>query len=93
MSGKNPAMVNAVENPSGIIHSGECDEFIQRKETGSHQRNDVPVKRGKAHNSVDDSGHLHAGDSSIGKGGTQKFLAVHSKCEKWIFRAAGYRRW
>ncbi len=75
---KDPAMVNAVETPSAITPTGEC-ESMQRIETGSHQRNDVPVKRGKARDTLKDSGLSEAGDSSREKGGTQEFLAVHSQ--------------
>jgi hypothetical protein len=72
------AMVNAVETPSAITPSGEC-EVKQRTEAGSHQRNDVPVKRGKAYDTLKDSGLLDAGDGSREKGETQKFLTVHSQ--------------
>jgi IS605 OrfB family transposase len=75
--GKDLAMVSAVETPSAIAPSGEC-ESRQRTETGSHRRNDVPVKRGKAHNILNDSGLSDAGDSGCEKGGTQEFLTVHS---------------
>jgi hypothetical protein len=73
-----PAMVNAVETPSAITPSGEC-EVTQRTEVESHGRNDVPVKRGKARDSVAYSGKEHAGDSSRENGGTQEFLIVHSQ--------------
>ena len=75
---KDPAMVNAVETPSAITPTGEC-ESMQRIETGSHQRNDVPVKRGKARDTLKDSGLSEVGDSSREKGETQKFLTVHSQ--------------
>jgi hypothetical protein len=75
---EDPAMVNAVETPSAITPSGEC-ESMQRTEAGSHRRNDVPVKRGKACDKVTDSGQGQAGDSSRKKGETQKFLTVHSQ--------------
>jgi len=75
---EDPAMVNAVETPSAITPSGEC-EVTQRTETGSHQRNDVPVKRGKARDTLKDSGLSEAGDSSREKGETQKSLIVHSQ--------------
>ncbi|MGY5857914.1 MAG: transposase [Candidatus Thorarchaeota archaeon] len=74
---EDPAMVNAVETPSAITPSGEC-ESMQRTETRSHQRNNVPVKRGKARDNVADSGQEQAGNSSREKGGTQKSLTVHS---------------
>ncbi|MGY5860617.1 MAG: hypothetical protein RTU63_14705, partial [Candidatus Thorarchaeota archaeon] len=75
---KDPAMVNAVETPSAITPTGEC-EVTQRTEAGSHQRNDVPVKRGKARDTLKNFGSSDAGDSSHEKGGTQKFLTVHSQ--------------
>jgi len=74
---EDPAMVNAVETPSAITPSGEC-ESMQRTEAGSHRRNDVPVKRGKARDNLKDSGLSDAGDSSREKGETQEFLTVHS---------------
>ncbi|MHA1138358.1 MAG: zinc ribbon domain-containing protein [Candidatus Thorarchaeota archaeon] len=82
---KDPAMVNAVETPSAITPTGAC-ESMQRKETGSHQRNDVPVKRGKAHDNLKDSGLSEAGDSSREKGRTQKSLIVHSHCKKQVHK-------
>lgn len=42
---EDPAMVKAVETPTAITPSGEC-ESMQRTETRSHRRNDVQVKRG-----------------------------------------------
>ena len=74
---EDPAMVNAVETPSAITPSGEC-EPMQRTEAESHRRNDVPVKRGKAHDTLKDYGLSEAGDSSHEKGETQKSLIVHS---------------
>ena len=74
---KDPAMVNAVETPSAIKSSGTFDNSMQRTEVGSHRRNDVPVKRGKAHDTLKDSGLSEAGDSSREKGETQEFLTVH----------------
>ena len=73
---KDPAMVNAVETPSAITPSGGC-ESMQWTEAESHQRNDVPVKRGKARDTLKDSGLSDAGDSCREKGETQKFLTVH----------------
>ncbi len=70
-------MVNAVETPSAITPTGAC-EVTQRTEAGSHQRNNVPVKRGKARDTLKDSGLSEAGDSSREKGGTQESLIVHS---------------
>ncbi|MHA1971305.1 MAG: hypothetical protein ACTSXE_05605, partial [Candidatus Thorarchaeota archaeon] len=75
---EDPAMVNAVETPFAITPSGECEE-MQRTEAGSHQRNDVPVKRGKACDTLKDSGLSKACDSSREKGGTQESLTVHSQ--------------
>jgi len=75
---KDPAMVNAVETPSAITPSGER-EVTQRTEARSHQRNDVPVKRGKAHDTSENLGFLEADDSSREKGGTQESLTVHSQ--------------
>jgi len=75
---KNPAMVNAVETPSAITLTGEC-ESMQRTEARSHRRNDVPVKRGKDRDTLKGSGLSEAGDSSREKGGTQESLTVHSQ--------------
>ena len=75
---KDPAMVNAVETPSASRTTGDSG-FMQRTEAGSHQRNDVPVKKGKACDTLKDSGLSDAGDSSREKGGTQEFLTVHSQ--------------
>ena len=80
-SSKDPAMVNAVETPSASSTSGESGT-MQRAEARSHQRNNVPVKRGKAHDNVGDCGQLQAGDGSRENGGTQKFLTVHSHCKE-----------
>ena len=78
---EDPAMVNAVETPPAITPSGEC-EPMQRTEAGSHQRNDVPMKRGKAHDTLKNFGSSDAGDSSREKGGTQGFLSAHSLRKK-----------
>ena len=75
---KDPAMVNAVETPSAITPSGEC-EPMQRTEARSHQRNNVPMKKGKARDTLKGSGHSDAGDSSREKGETQESLTVHSQ--------------
>ena len=75
---EDPAMVNAVETPSAITSTGEC-ESMQRTEAKSHRRNDVPVKKGKARDTLKDSGLSKAGDSSREKGGTQESLTVHSQ--------------
>ncbi len=77
-SSNDPAMVNAVEEPSAITRTGASDDSMQRTETRSHRRNDVPVKRGKAHVTLKDNSISDAGDSSHEKGGTQEFLTVHS---------------
>jgi hypothetical protein len=66
---KDPAMVNAVETPSAITQTGAC-EVMQRTEAGSHRRNDVPVKRGKAHDTLKGSSLSDAGDGSREKGET-----------------------
>ena len=75
---EDPAMVNAVETPSAITPTGAC-ESTQRTEAKSHRRNDVPVKKGKARDTLKDSGLSEAGDSSREKGGTQESLTVHSQ--------------
>ena len=72
-------MVKAVEEPSAIVRTGTHGVQKQRTETRSHRRNYVPVKRGKAHVTLKDSSLSDAGDSSREKGGTQKYLAVHSE--------------
>ncbi|MHA1137175.1 MAG: hypothetical protein ACTSSE_11885 [Candidatus Thorarchaeota archaeon] len=76
--GKDPAMVNAVETPTAITPTGEC-ESMQRTEARSHRRNNVPVKRGKAHINLNDSGLSEAGYSGHEKGEIQKSLTVHSQ--------------
>jgi hypothetical protein len=78
-SSKDPAMVNAVEKPSAITRTGACDDSMQRTEARSHRRNDVPMKRGKAHVTLKNSSFSDAGDSSREKGGTQEFFTVHSQ--------------
>jgi len=75
---KDPAMVNAVEIPSASRTTGDSG-FMQRTEARSHRKNDVPVKRGKARDTLKDSGLSDAGDSSREKGRTQEFLTVHSQ--------------
>jgi len=75
---EDPAMVNAVETPTAITPTGAC-EGMQRTEAGSHRRNDVPLKRGKARDTLKDSGLSDAGDSSCEKGETQESLTVHSQ--------------
>lgn len=75
---KNPAMVNAVETLSAITPTGEY-ESMQQTEAWSHRRNNVPVKRGKAHDNDADFGQEQSDDSSREKGGTQEFLTVHSQ--------------
>ncbi|MHA1614681.1 MAG: zinc ribbon domain-containing protein [Candidatus Thorarchaeota archaeon] len=75
---EDPAMVNAVETPSAITPAGAC-ESMQRTEARSHRRNDVPLKRGKARDTLKDSGLSETGDSSREKGGTQKSFTVHSQ--------------
>ncbi len=68
---EDPAMVNDVETPFVITRTGACDNPMQRTEAGSHRRNDVPMKRGKAHVTLKDNSFSDAGDSSREKGGTQ----------------------
>jgi IS605 OrfB family transposase len=75
---EDPAMVNAVETPTVITPTGEC-EVRQRTEAGSRRRNNVPVTRGKARDTLKDSRLSEAGDSSREKGGTQESLTVHSQ--------------
>ena len=75
---EDPAMINAVETPSAITPSGAC-EVTQWTEAGSHRRNDVPVKKGKARDTLNNLGSSDAGDSSREKGKTQEFLTVHSQ--------------
>jgi len=77
-SSKDPAMVNAVEEPPATARTGTHGVQKQRTEARSHRRNYVPVKRGKAHVTLKNSSFSDAGDGSREKGGTQKFLAVHS---------------
>ncbi len=81
-SSKDPAMVKTVEEPSAITRTGACDGKMQRTEAGSHRRNYVPLKRGKAHVTLKNSSFSDAGDSSREKGGTQKFSTVHSQLLK-----------
>jgi len=78
-SSKDLAMVKTVEEPSATVNTGAHGVQKQRTEARSHQRNDVPVKKGKAHVTLKDSSLSDAGDSSREKGGTQKFLAIHSQ--------------
>ncbi len=77
-SSKDPAMVNAVEEPSATVSTGAYSIQKQRTEARSHRRNDVPVKKGKAHVTLKDSSLSDAGDNSREKGGTQEFPTVHS---------------
>ncbi|MDF1537301.1 MAG: hypothetical protein P1Q69_00130 [Candidatus Thorarchaeota archaeon] len=75
-SSEDPAMVNTVETPSASGTTGESG-VLQRTEARSHPRNDVPMKKGKAHVTLKDNSLSDAGDSCREKGGTQKFLTVH----------------
>ncbi len=75
---KDPAMVNAVETPTAITPTGKC-EPLQRTEAWSHRRNDVPMKRGKARDTLKNRGSSDAGDSSHEKGETQESLTFHSQ--------------
>jgi len=81
---KDAAMANAVETPSAITPSGAC-EVTQRTEARSHRRNDVPVKRGKAHDTLEDSDYSDASDSSREKDRTQKYLSVYLQLEEICF--------
>ncbi len=72
---EDPAMVNAVETPSAITPSGAC-EVTQRTDARSHRRNDVPMKRGKARDTLKNLGTSDAGDGSREKGGTQESLTI-----------------
>ncbi len=53
--------------------------IVQRTEARSHLRNDVPMKRSKAYDTLKDPGSSDAGDSRRKKGGTQKFPAIRSQ--------------
>ncbi len=78
-SSKDPAMVNAVEEPSATVRTGVHGIQKQRTEARSHRRNYVPVKKGKARVTLKGNSLSDAGDSSREKGGTQKFFTVHSQ--------------
>jgi len=78
-SSEDPAMVKAVEEPPATVRTGVHGVQKQRTEARSHRRNYVPVKRGKARVTLKNSSFSDAGDSSREKGGTQKFLTVHSQ--------------
>jgi hypothetical protein len=80
-STKDPAMAKTVEKPSASKHTGNLGT-MQRKETRSLGRNNVPMNLGKDHVTSYDLGHMEAGDSSRDKGGTQNFLAVDSQCKE-----------
>ncbi|MHA1576975.1 MAG: zinc ribbon domain-containing protein, partial [Candidatus Thorarchaeota archaeon] len=89
-SSKDPAMANTVEEPSAIIRTGACDDSMQRTEARSHRRNYVPVKKGKAHVTLKNSSFSDAGDSIREKGGTQKFLTMHSHYKKQVLSMICY---
>jgi hypothetical protein len=74
VSSKDPAMVKAVETPSVVKSSGTLDTTMQRTEARSHQRNYIPVKRGKVCDTLKEPVLSDAGDSSREKGRTQKYL-------------------
>jgi len=78
-SSKDPAMVNAVEEPSATVSTGVHGVQKQRTEARSHRRNYVPMKRGKARVTLKNSSFSDAGDSNREKDGTQKFLTIYSK--------------
>ncbi|MDF1537559.1 MAG: hypothetical protein P1Q69_01475 [Candidatus Thorarchaeota archaeon] len=71
---KDPAMTKTVEKPSAITGYGACDTKMQRTEARSHLRNDIPMRRGKAHGTLKDTNLSDAGDSGHEKGGTQNYL-------------------
>jgi len=74
VSSNGPAMANAVEISPAATSSGNRSFVKQRTETWYRQRDNVPVKSGKAHDTASGSGLVQAGDSSLEKGGTRKFL-------------------
>ncbi len=74
VSSNDPAMVNTVGISSAATSSGNRSLGKQRTETWHRQRDNVPMRSGKAHVTVSDSGLVQAGDSSRENGGTQKFL-------------------
>jgi IS605 OrfB family transposase len=80
-STKDLAMVSTVKTPSASGESGDPGR-MQRTEARRQGRDNVPMKLDKAHVTQSDSGHLEVGDNSREKGGTQKFLAVHSTCKE-----------
>ena len=82
VSSKDPAMANTVETPSAAMKTGIHSSDVQRSEARSTIRSPTPVWSDKAHATVDRSCYLQTGDSSREKGGTQKFLTVHSHCKK-----------
>ncbi len=78
-SSKDPAMVKAVEEPPATVRTGVHGVQKQRTEARSHRRNDVSMMRGKACVTLKGNSLSDAGDSGREKGGTQKFLTVHSQ--------------
>jgi len=78
VSTKDPAMASTVEEPSASKMTDNLG-VLQRTESSCQERNDVLLNLDKAHVTSNDSGHSKAGDSCREIGGTQKFLAVHSK--------------
>ncbi|MDF1538194.1 MAG: hypothetical protein P1Q69_04770 [Candidatus Thorarchaeota archaeon] len=74
-SGKDPAMVNAVEIPPVSRTTGESG-IAQRTEARSHLRNDIPIKRGKACGTLKGASLSDAGDGGRKNGRTQEFLTV-----------------
>ncbi len=81
-SNKDPAIVNAVVMPSVITPVGRCDTEMQRTETGSHWRNNVPMKRDKAYDHVDSYATCKLATTVIGKVEQRSFLQFTHNCEK-----------
>ncbi|MCK4485118.1 MAG: hypothetical protein KAU89_09845, partial [Candidatus Thorarchaeota archaeon] len=74
VSSNDPAMAKTVEISSAATSSGNRSFGKQRTETWHRQRDNVPMRSGKAHDTASGSGLVQVGDSSREKGGTQKFL-------------------
>ena len=74
LSSNDPAMANTVKISPAATSSGNCSFVKQRTETWYRQWDNVPVRSGKAHDTVSGSGLVQAGDSSREKGGTRKSL-------------------
>ncbi len=74
VSSNDPTMANTMEISFAATSSGNRSFVKQRTETWCQQRDNVPVKSGKAHDTASGSGLMQAGDCGREKGGTQKFL-------------------